>query len=331
MADPRYLAEIHPDGLIQENRRLTAEAIARIEAMANDEPRATACPVCDAAELEIFARSGLWTVERCRACGFRFTNPPPTADQLSAFYRSPAKAAENEIFEATRGARLEIFRQRAEFVCRHAAGGSLLEIGGATGLFVEALKERTAQFQLTVLELSPDACERLARRFPDLRIVNGDVLQHVGPYDHIALWETLPYLGNVAAAMRHIAGLLRPGGFLFLNTLNTDGFEHILADAAHPQIQPVPTVSYFNIENLRLLLERSGYEIVEVATPNAHFDVRFARQQKDDPAIRARLGEALHGWLPNEMFAADFADLLRRHCLGGNVTVAARLTEKARV
>ena len=42
-----------------------------------------------------------------------FTNPPPTSAQIAAFYNSPAKLAENEVFEASRSARLEIFRQLA--------------------------------------------------------------------------------------------------------------------------------------------------------------------------------------------------------------------------
>ena len=102
MADPRYIADIHPDGLIQESRRLSAEAIARVSAMPNDNARVATCPDSGAVDPERFAERGGWTIDRCRACDFRFTNPPPTADQLRAFYESPAKAAENEIFEATR-------------------------------------------------------------------------------------------------------------------------------------------------------------------------------------------------------------------------------------
>lgn len=330
MADARYIADLHPDGLIQESRRLITAAIERIATMPNAQSRAMRCPICESSDLEVFARRGRWTIDRCRACDFRFTNPPPTTDQLRAFYESPAKIAENAIFEATRTARLDIFRTRADLVLRHARGGTLLEIGGATGLFVEALQARPHPFDVTVVELSTDACARLRRRFPDLHVINGDALEHHDRYDHVCLWETLPYIGSATAALAHIARLLRPGGYLFLNAPNTRSLEHIAAGADHPQVQPLPAVSYFSAANLRLLLERSGFEVVETSTPNAHFDVRFVRQQKDDPAIRAGIGGFLAEMLDDEAFASDFAALLRNHCLGGNVTVAARLNGTAK-
>lgn len=325
MTDSRFIADLHPDALVQRSRDMNAEAARTAIAMPNANPRLLSCPVCGGGSLKTFARPQGWNVDRCKVCDFRFTNPTPTSEQIRSFYEGPAKEAENDVFEATRGFRLKMFMLRAEMVVRHLSQGTLLEVGGATGLFAEALTGMSQNFDMTVVELSPDACARLSRRFPAIHVVNDDIYAHRGRYGGVAIWDTLAYLPDPASAMRHLASLLEPGGYLFLNTLNTHSLEHEIAGSEHPQLQPFPTINYFGLGNLRRLLETTGFEVLEAMTPNAQFDIRFALQQAGSPEIRARLGEFLALHLADTAFAEDFAALLRHHCLGGNVTLAARL------
>jgi 2-polyprenyl-3-methyl-5-hydroxy-6-metoxy-1,4-benzoquinol methylase len=320
-----YLDDLHPDALIRESSRLNALALERASTLLNENPRQTICPICRSAALSMFAIRGKLVVDRCGDCDFRFTNPVPSSEQIRLFYDSDAKKVENAIFEATRERRAAIYRQRVDFIRQFISRGKLLEVGGATGLFVTALREQAADFDVTVVELSADACERLRRRHADIRICNHDLAEHEGLYNCVVLWDVLAHIPDPVRVIRQIVSLLDSGGHLFLSTPNTAGFEHVLAGAEHPQIQPLHAMNYFGQKNLRHLLVQSGLVISQIETPNADIDVRFARQNLENGKVdREAIGSFLDANLRDDTFARTFADLLRRNCLGGNMVVAAR-------
>ena len=325
MSDAAYIPALHPDGLIRESRRLNARALEELGAMPNPNPRRADCPVCGAVAVVPFVERGGWAIDRCKCCDFWFTNPTPTVEQIGHFYNSPAKEMENRIHEDTRAERLEIFRDRVAFVLRFIRSGRLLEVGGAIGLFLDALTETNATFDLSAVEVSADACRRLAGRFPGISVHNQDFLDHRGRYDAVVMWDTIGYMTSPAKAIDHASGMLETGGHLILCTLNTESFEYGIARENHPQVQPIPTLNYFNTANLTLLLEQAGFEVLDAVTPNAHLDVRLVRQMTENGTVdRGRLGSFLGRHLSDDEFANGFAELLRRRRLGGNVTVAAR-------
>ena len=192
-----------------------------------------------------------------RSCGFRFTNPAPSEKQLNLFYNSKIKQLENIAFESTRASRLPIFERRLNLIRQYLTGGKLLDIGGANGIFIDAIIERARRLRFTVVDLNQDSVAKLRQKYPTVQAIHGDALKHDGSYDVITLWDTIEHLPDVNRVASHLFSLLRPGGFLFLSTPNVHSFEHSVGQYRHPQILPLSHVNYFAPSNLTQLLERT--------------------------------------------------------------------------
>jgi SAM-dependent methyltransferase len=100
-------------------------------------------------------------------------------------------------------------------VSRHQDGGRLLDVGCATGLFLDAAR-RYGPWQVQGIEPSPSAAA-YGRRELGLDIVQGtfaDADLDDADFDAITMWDVLEHLHDPTAALHKAARLLRPGGVL---------------------------------------------------------------------------------------------------------------------
>jgi 2-polyprenyl-3-methyl-5-hydroxy-6-metoxy-1,4-benzoquinol methylase len=320
-----HIDELCPDDLwvrsLEMNKIITAQIVESGQPGASS----ASCPLCSGGNLELFTVKHGMRIDECDACGFRFTNPPPTADQLRVFYNSAAKTIENIIFEATRAARLPIFDRRVELINRHVVGGTLLDVGGAIGIFVDALMRTHAPFKISVVDLNEDAVNKLRARHPNVEAHHQDVFDHRGQYDVVTLWDTIEHLRDINHTASHLFNLLNPGGYLFISTPNIDSFEHWVGQHRHPQIEPLSHLNYFSSKTLRLLLDRHGFVVLDCLTPNGSFDVAYVnRMLSDGNADLGKIGEFLRDKLQTSEVAEDFAKLISKHRLAGNVVMIAK-------
>jgi hypothetical protein len=164
-----------------------------------------------------------------------------------------------------------------------------------------------------------------------VQAIHGDALKHDGAYDVITLWDTIEHLPDVNRVASHLFNLLNPGGFLFLSTPNVESFEHSVGQYRHPQILPLSHVNYFSSETLGRLLKRHGFTIVDCLTPNGTFDIAYVKKMiGDGDADLAHLGNFLKQQLESPAFADDFAALISKHCLAGNLLMIAQRSAESR-
>jgi 2-polyprenyl-3-methyl-5-hydroxy-6-metoxy-1,4-benzoquinol methylase len=320
-----HIDDLCPDDLWDRILGLTKDISEAVAKSGKLEQTQTACPVCGGAGIDQFTVKHGLRIDRCDGCGFRFTNPPPTTEQLRIFYNSEAKTLENNVFEATRATRLPIFERRVELINHHVGGGTLLDVGGAIGIFVDALMRARAPFKASVVDLNADAIARLRASYPGVETHHEDVFDHRGTYDIVTLWDTIEHLRDINGLASHLLSLLKPGGYLFVSTPNIDSFEHWVGQDRHPQIVPLAHLNYFSPATLKMLLERHGFAIVDIVTPNGNFDIAYVdRMIADRNADLNKLGEFLRAKLRTPEFAADFAKLISNHRLAGNMVMIAR-------
>ena len=313
------------DDLWNEILALQNELIPQIAKMQNANSRLTACPICNQRDLSLAVEKDGFRIDQCGACGFRFTNPAPGEEQLDLFYNSKIKQLENIAFESTRAARLPIFERRLNLIRQYVSGGKLLDIGGANGIFIDAILRAGSPFKVCVVDLNQDAVAKLRQNYPTVEAIHGDALKHDGSYDVITLWDTIEHLPDVNRVASHLFSLLRPGGFLFLSTPNVHSFEHTVGQYRHPQILPLSHVNYFAPSTLGQLLELHNFKVVDCLTPNGSFDIAYVkRMMSDGDADLAQLGEFLKQHLQSSAFADDFAALISKHCLAGNLLMIAQ-------
>ena len=85
----------------------------------------------------------------------------------------------------------------------------------------------------------------------------------IEPYDAVTLWDVIEHLADPAAVLRQIQAFIRPGGVLALSTMDVDAPVAKLLGRRWPWYMQMH-LYYFSRRTLRSLVERAGYEVLEI-------------------------------------------------------------------
>ncbi|MFN3706623.1 MAG: class I SAM-dependent methyltransferase, partial [Thermoflexales bacterium] len=115
------------------------------------------------------------TLVQCRRCGLIYQNPRPTPAEMKPHYPSHYSAYhyDREVRQRNwlkRWAAEYGIDKRCRYVTRYKQSGALLDVGCATGLFLEGMRRR-GDWHLLGLEPSAPAAE--AERRMGLRVLTG--------------------------------------------------------------------------------------------------------------------------------------------------------------
>jgi 2-polyprenyl-3-methyl-5-hydroxy-6-metoxy-1,4-benzoquinol methylase len=164
--------------------------------------------------------------------GFHFTDYlDPVGEIKPEIDASQLTEMEALYIESQLQANLNKFRNQAEIVASHLPlpGAKVLDIGCGGGLFLSLLKDKGAQ--VTGIELSDSRAE-YARTKHGLEIykipIEGDFWQkgYARAFDAVTLWDVIEHINYPFQALQCAANVLKPGGFLLIDTPCRDSLYH---------------------------------------------------------------------------------------------------------
>lgn len=206
------------------------------------------------------------TLVRCRRCSLIYQNPRPTLGEMGQHYPSHYDAYhyDRELRQRNwlkRWAAEYGIDKRCRYVTRYKQSGALLDIGCATGLFLDGMRRR-GNWELLGLEPSAPAAEA-ARRL-GLRVITGTLEETdfpTGHFDVVTLWDVIEHLHDPAGALRRIARILKPGGILVIRTPNFDSWEARLFGRYWAGLEPPRHLFVFTPQTLGAMLAQAGFAI----------------------------------------------------------------------
>jgi 2-polyprenyl-3-methyl-5-hydroxy-6-metoxy-1,4-benzoquinol methylase len=173
---------------------------------------------------------GEYPLVKCLKCGLLYLNPQPESKDLDEHYPPEYHCYNQAIEDQTSGfvrwAHGTGLQRRCRVIQKRRPGGSLLDVGCATGLFLNAMRD-FGQWNLTGIELSHSAAEYARQRF-GLNVVEGSLEKgQFEPecFDIITLWDVLEHLDNPLEALRQVYRLLKPGGWILIKTPDPSGWD----------------------------------------------------------------------------------------------------------
>lgn len=181
---------------------------------------------------DMLSNSGVFRLVRCRHCGLIYQNPQLEPHELSNHY-----PAEYPRFNRQResGSPLQklsqqhaLNRQRERLERRLHGPGKLLDVGCATGQFLNHMRE--SGWDVVGVELNPSAAN-YGRDTYKLDIKIGTLEKsHFpnGTFDVVTLWDVLEHVPDPRTTLDEIARILRPGGLLVASTPNPTCIEAYL-------------------------------------------------------------------------------------------------------
>ena len=208
---------------------------------------------------------------RCESCGLVYASPAPLADDLGQAYSEAAydSADESSYAAATYAAAL------ADVVAALPADGGALDIGTGDGAFLTRLREMGVD-DVTGIEPSAAAADAAPPEVrPRIRLgpFRPDDLEP-GGFRLVTCFQTLEHLPEPLTTCRAAYRLLSAGGALAVVCHDRRAAVNRLLGRRSP-IYDIEHLQLFCPRSVRLLLERSGLNRVEVRPLRNRYPLRY--------------------------------------------------------
>jgi 2-polyprenyl-3-methyl-5-hydroxy-6-metoxy-1,4-benzoquinol methylase len=240
------------------------------------------CNACGSRENSPYCPANGLDLVKCSQCGLVFVSPRPDAHELYALYgetyfqndASSTVGYTNYVkdeanIRKTFGGRL---RQLEGFV----RPGRLLDVGCAAGFFLAEADYRGWDVQ--GLDVSSFAVEYATQRF-GLTVKQGSFTELNYPkahFDAVTMWDVIEHVPDPLAYIQKAAAVLRPGGILALATPDVDSLPARLTGKRWVGYKlSEEHVYYFSARTLSKLLDKAGFEVVNVRHVGKYVTLRL--------------------------------------------------------
>ena len=280
---PLSESELCPDELLAEQEAAFARDIARLHRRAAEFVR-VACPACGGSQARpAFAKYG-FHFQECGACATLYMSPRPSPSVMADYYANSENYAiwAARIFPASEAARRAKIHEPwlariLEYCGRYGVStGTLVDVGPGFGTFCEVAAQSAKFRRVLAVEPTPElaaACRSRGVAVVEKRIE--EAAAELPPADVLCAFEVIEHLFEPARFVADCARAVAPGGLLVLSCPNGQGFDiaalrekALAVDAEH--------VNLFNPASLAALVQRSGFQVLETATPG-RLDAEFVR------------------------------------------------------
>lgn len=182
------------------------------------------CNLCGRKDFRIIENDEApFMVLKCRSCGLVFVDPLPDLSYLAAHYD------ENYYSEWTgqqQTKRISLWKRRLKKIERRIPTGRLLDVGCATGAFLELAQQNG--WDINGTEYSPYAAS-FAQDLLKTDIFCGhltDAGYREETFDVITFWHVLEHVTDPTAYLREAHRILKPSGLLIAAVPNVD--DHVM-------------------------------------------------------------------------------------------------------
>jgi 2-polyprenyl-3-methyl-5-hydroxy-6-metoxy-1,4-benzoquinol methylase len=219
--------------------------------------------------------------------------------------------AEDSVSVREEEGQVETARRALALIETHVPPGRVIDIGCWTGSFLVAAAERG--WNGVGLEPSSWGARRAQERGVDARV--GDLFDHDVAHAqfHLAVMcDVLEHLLDPTDALARVTELLEPQGVICLTVPNAGSLTARILGRRWWSVLPMH-LQYFTPRSLRLLLERSGYVVLNMGTHAKVFSVRYYAERLAgySPALgRLAVAVTANARVADRMVAPDFRDRL---------------------
>lgn len=175
---------------------------------------------------------GTFRLVQCVQCGWVRQNPRPTPAGIGAFYPDDyepyIRAIDDEPSALQRWGRRYGMWKRGAAIRRYKAGGRLLDIGCATGVFLSEMR-RMGGWEVCGVEPNDRAADYARDRLSlDVRTgILEDAMQVLpqASFDVVTMWNVIEHLHHPVADVERVCRLLKDDGLFVFTIPNLESLE----------------------------------------------------------------------------------------------------------
>lgn len=253
------------------------------------------CDLCGGSELTLRVRwrdnilggDERWNVMRCARCGLNQVSPRPGTTSIGRYYpddkgyvpyQTQPKPVEVSALQRRIGGReaappgwllRRVIRMRQDYAWFHIPSwqgdGKLLDIGCATGTFLDVMK--ALGWETHGVELNPTAAAAAEAKGHQIKVGPADVEHHPpASFDVIYLWHALEHTHSPARTLAAIKRQLKPGGSLVMAVPNFNALQRRIWGESWPASEVPRHLYHFTRPTLRRYLEDAGFGSISMRT-----------------------------------------------------------------
>jgi len=234
------------------------------------------------------------TFVKCVSCGLVYQNPRPTFVEMAAHYPpdyesyAPEPDAENSSWLLRQAIRYGVAK-RCRYVTRHKRAGRLLDVGCATGIFLQGIRN-SGKWEPYGVEINEQVAHIAREHGLDVR--SGTLEQAgfaEGFFDVVTLWDVLEHLHDPAGSLREIYRILKPDGLLVIRVPNASSWDSRLFGRYWAGLDAPRHLYVFTPVTLDALLAANHFRIIARSSqmgtyPTFLLSLRFWSGARDKPS-----------------------------------------------
>ncbi len=201
---------------------------------------------------------------QCKQCGLWYLTPIPSVE-LEQYYPDQYAPFHQESASNSWGVLHYGMRRRRQAVLRYQQSGCLLDLGCATGDFLNEMRV-SGQWQVYGVEPISLPAQIARDRFA-LEVFVGKLEEAnftENYFDVITLWDVLEHVPNPSTTLSEIWRILKPGGWLFIQTPDPDSWEPRLFGPSWMGWDAPRHLYMFPRTVLMRYLGKNGFRVIKV-------------------------------------------------------------------
>ncbi|MDE5802958.1 MAG: class I SAM-dependent methyltransferase [Lachnospiraceae bacterium] len=224
------------------------------------------CLVCGGS----LGKSKIKGLVQCDTCGFLTTNLELTSDEIKRLYSANYYHGEEYAdYLSDKEIIQHNFRKRIKRIGRvlsEMKQKRLFEIGCAYGFFLETAKKFFCDAE--GIDISEDAVQ-YAKENLRQNAHAGDfaTFENGKKYDVICMWDTIEHLERPQVYVKKAHDMLEKDGYICITTGDVGSLNARMRGRKWRQIHPPTHLHYFSRKTLTMLLDKSGFRVVDVSYP----------------------------------------------------------------
>ena len=273
---------------------------------------------------------------KCSQCGLIYQNPRIQLSEMGEYYPEDYDSYPIPEQIANHGKVLNWFydyglKKRCRRVSKFKKSGRLLDVGCATGLFLNAVQKFTS-FDVEGVEPNRYAV-KLAKDAYNLDIFPGTLEQANFPsktFDAVTLWDVFEHLHDPAKQLSEIHRILRPEGIVVMRVPNIGSWDAKIFKQYWAGLDAPRHLYVFSRQTMKRMLKKYGFDELETGSFSGSYpvfilNVRFwmSATQLFPKSFQQRLENFLYHPIMR-VLSAPFFYLLSLGGKGSMITVVAR-------
>lgn len=204
---------------------------------------------------------GKFSLVKCRNCELVFLNPRPTPSEFDKLY---PENYDQYLFSKKDEKLIQYsYYKRLKFIKTFSKAGDLLDIGCATGDFLDYVNHNS-NFNVLGIEPNKKAAEFAVENY-NLTIINKslDLIDlKKNSFDIITMWNVIEHLNDPKNTLKIINEILKPTGFLIFNTPILNSLDYFLFRDYWIGFELPRHFYVFSDKTLHNLTNQTGFKIL---------------------------------------------------------------------